>query len=262
MDLRDRHVLVTGASGGIGTALVLALAERGAKVTVTGTRQTALDELAGRVNGTAIVADLSKPEAPEQIVAAAGPIDVLVANAALPASGLIEDFSIEQIDRALTINLRAPIVMAKLVAAQMATRGYGQLVFISSLSGKSASGRTSLYSATKFGIRGFALGLREDLRPHGVGVSAIFPGPIRDAGMIADAGVKVPRIATRSPQHVATATVRAIEKNIAEIDVAPLALRFSALVGGAAPTLSAAINRRTGSDGLLAEISKGQRDKR
>lgn len=262
MDLRDKHVLVTGASGGIGTALVLGIAERGATVTLSGTRQDALDDLAKRVNGSAIVADLSKPEAPEQLLADAGPIDVLIANAALPASGLIEDFSIEQIDRALDINLRAPIVMAKLAAAQMAARGFGHLVFISSLSGKTASGRTALYSATKFGIRGFALSLREDLRPHGVGVSAIFPGPIRDAGMIADAKVKVPKIATRSTQNVATATIRAIERNIAEIDVAPFALRFSALLGGAAPTLSAAINRRTGSDGLMAEISEAQRDKR
>ncbi|MFF4737200.1 SDR family NAD(P)-dependent oxidoreductase [Streptomyces sp. NPDC001262] len=158
----------------------------------------------------------------------AGEIDVLVANAALPASGLLSDYSIDQIDRALDVNLRAPIVMAKLAGERMAARRRGRLVFISSLSGKAASGQASLYNATKFGMRGFALALREDMRPHNVGVSTVFPGFIRDAGMFADSGATLPRgIGTRSPRDVARATVRAVEQNLAEADVAPLSLRLA-----------------------------------
>ena len=87
----------------------------------------------------------------------------------------------------LEVNLRAPIALARALAPAMIARGSGHIVFISSLAGKAAAPASSIYSATKFGLRGFALGLREDLRPHGVGVSVVLPGFIRDAGMFADA---------------------------------------------------------------------------
>ena len=263
MDLRGAHVLVTGASGGIGGALVLALAERGAKVTLTGRRKDVLTELAERVDGTVIAADLAAPDAPEQLMAAVGRVDVLIANAALPAAGQLSEFSIAQIDRALDINLRAPIVLAKLAGEQMIARGSGQLVFISSLAGKTASGRTAMYNATKFGIRGFALALREDMRPHGVGVSTVFPGFIREAGMFAESKVDLPRgVGTRSPQDVAAATIRAIEKNLPEVDVAPLGLRLAALLGGAAPGFFSAVQRRVGGAEITAALAESQREKR
>ena len=91
-------------------------------------------------------------------------VDVLVANAALPATGELSEFTQEQIDRMLEVNLRAPIALAHALAPGMVARGRGHMVFISSLSGKSANPASSLYSATKFGLRGFALSLREDLR--------------------------------------------------------------------------------------------------
>ena len=192
MDLAGAHVLLTGASGGIGHALAQALADRGATLTLTGRKAGVLDELATRVGGSVVVADLSSEDGVDQVLAQAGQVDVFIANAGVPASGLLSDYSIDQIDRALAVNLRAPIVMAKALSEQMAARNRGHLVFMSSLSGKSASAHMALYNATKFGLRGFALALREDLRPHGVGVSTIFPGPIRDAGMIADTDVHIP----------------------------------------------------------------------
>lgn len=255
-------MLITGATGGIGGALVSAFAARGAQLTITGRRGDVLDELATPVGARPMVIDLTEHEAPQQLLEATGPVDVVIANAALPASGLLQDYSIEQIDRALDVNLRAPIVLAKLAGAAMAKRGSGHLVFISSLSGKTASGHTALYNATKFGVRGFALALREDLRPHGVGVSVVSPGPIRGAGMLAEPNITIPAIATRTPQDVASATIRAIEKNIAEIDVAPWFLRLSALVGGAAPAFAAAVSRRGANDGMMTAISEAQRRKR
>jgi short-subunit dehydrogenase len=263
MDLRGANVLVTGATGGIGQALAKALADRGARLVLTGRRADVLEPLAERLGARAIVADLADRAAAEGLLDEAGRVDVLVANAALPASGLLAEYSIAQIDRALDVNLRAPIVMAKLAAGQMADRGRGHLVFVSSLSGKTASGHASLYNATKFGMRGFALALREDLRPHGVGVSTVFPGFIRDAGMFAEAGVTLPRgVGTRSPRDVARATVRAVERNIAEIDVAPLGLRLGARIGGVAPVLSAAVQRRAGGHRISRGLANGQRDKR
>ncbi|RLU83691.1 oxidoreductase [Streptomyces griseocarneus] len=263
MDLRGAKVLLTGASGGIGRALAVGLAARGGKVVLTGRRTDVLEPLAERLGGRAVPADLTDRDAIEGLLEAAGEIDVLVANAALPASGLLSDYSVAEIDRALDVNLRAPVVMAKLAGERMAARRRGHLVFISSLSGKAASGQASLYNATKFGLRGFALALREDMRPHGVGVSTVFPGFVRDAGMFADSGATLPRgIGTRSPQDVARATVRAVEKNLAEVDVAPLNLRLATRFAGVAPVLSAAFQRSFGSEKILEQLAEGQRDKR
>jgi short-subunit dehydrogenase len=263
MDLRDANVLLTGATGGIGQALTVALAARGGNMVLTGRRTDMLEPLAEKVGGRAVAADLADRDAVEELLNAAGQIDVLVANAALPATGLLDDYSTGEIDRALDVNLRAPIVMAKLAGARMATRRRGHLVFISSLSGKTASAQASLYNATKFGMRGFALALREDMRPHNVGVSTVFPGYVSDAGMFADSGATLPPgVGTRSPEAVARATVRAIEKNVAEVDVAPLSLRLIALFGGAAPSLIAAVQRRIGADKITEQLAMGQRHKR
>lgn len=263
MELRGAKVLLTGATGGIGQALAVELAARGSEVVLTGRRTDLLEPLAEKLGGRAIPANLADRAAVVELLDTAGEIDVLVANAALPASGLLADYSIEEIDRALEVNLRAPIVMAKLATERMAARGRGHLVFISSLSGKTASGRASLYNATKFGMRGFAIALREDMRPHNVGVSTVFPGFIRDAGMFADSGATLPRgVGTRTPRDVAQATVRAIENNLGEVDVAPLLLRLTALFGGAAPGLAAAVQRRVGGDKVTEQLAEGQRDKR
>jgi len=255
--------LVTGASGGIGQAIARALAARGAQVVLTGRRADVLEPLAQELGGRALAIDLAERGAPEQLAAEAGDVEILVANAALPGAGALDDFSIGEIDRALDVNLRAPIVLAKLLGAAMARRGRGHLVFISSLSGKAASPRGSLYSATKFGLRGFALGLREDLRPAGVGVSTIFPGFIRDAGMWVNAGGRLPRgVGTRSPEDVAAGVVRAIERDRAEVDVAPVALRVGAALAGLAPQLSASVSRRLGDAEIAEALAAGHRGNR
>ena len=109
----------------------------------------------------------------------------------------------------LEVNLRAPVALARALIPGMIDRGAGHLVFISSLQGKAATPAAPLYLATKFGLRGFALGMREDLRGHGIGVSTVFPGFIRDAGMFATSGVRLPPgVGTRSPEDVADACSR------------------------------------------------------
>jgi short-subunit dehydrogenase len=188
---------------------------------------------------------------------------VLVANAGLPGSGHLTTFSVEEIDRAVAVNLRAPMVMARWLAEPMTARGAGHMVFVSSLSGKAASGGGSVYAATKFGLRGFAHGLREDLRDAGVGVSVVLPGFIRDGGMFHDSGVTLPAfVGTKSPEDVAAAVVRAIERDRAEIDVAPLGLRVGAAFAGLAPELSARVQRRLGGAKVADDMARGQQDKR
>lgn len=257
------NALVTGATGGIGQAIARALAARGAKVTVTGRRADVLEPLAIEIAGNAIVCDMSRRDDLDRLVGEVGHVDVLVANAALPSSGQLIDVTQEQIDRTLEVNLRAPIALARALAPAMVSRGRGHLVFISSLQGKAATPASSIYVATKFGLRGFALALREDLRPHGIGVSVVLPGFIRDAGMFAEANVELPRgVGTRTPEEVAAGVIKAIEQDRAEVEVAPLGLRLGATFGGIAPELAAAAARRMGSAQIAMSMVEGQRHKR
>ena len=258
-------MLLTGATGGIGQAIARALDERGARLQLTARRTEQLEQIAAGLNGQAEVlpADLTDASGAAALAERAGKVDVLVANAGLPARGPIDDFSAEQIDRALDVNLRAPIQLTRALLPGMIERGSGHVVLMSSLSGKIASVGSSLYSATKFGLRGFASGLREDLHGTGVGVTVVFPGFVSDAGMLADSGVRLPRwVGTRTPGAVADAVVRGIEQGRAEIDVAPLSLRAGALAGSLAPTTFARLQRRLGSARLSDAIAAGQRPKR
>jgi short-subunit dehydrogenase len=263
MNLAGRTALVTGASGGLGQAIARALVRRGADVVVTGRRVEVLEPLAAELRGRAVPCDLSGGDSVARLVEEAGPVDVLVATAGLPGSGAIDSFTVEEIDRALDVNLRAPMILARRMCAGMAERGGGHIVFISSLNGKVGTARTSVYSATKFGLRGFAQGLREDLRPRGVGVSTVLPGFIRDAGLFHDSGGKVPAyVGTKTPGDVADAVISAIEHDRAEVVVATPFLRFGCAVACLAPDLAARVQRTLGADRIASSITSGQRDKR
>jgi uncharacterized protein len=263
MQIAGSNVLLTGATGGIGHAIARALAARGAKLTLTGRRTDVLEPLAAELGARTSAVDLAEPDQLQRLVSEAGDVDILVANAALPASGRLESFTVAEIDRALDVNLRAPIVLAHALVGPMVARGSGHLLFMSSLAGKAATPGTALYNASKYGLRGFASALRADLRSSGVGVSAVFPGFIRDAGMFADADVELPPgVGTRTPEDVAAATVKAIERNRAEIDVAPLPLRASTIFASVAPELAAGMARKLGSEEITRQMETGQRDKR
>ena len=258
------RVLLTGATGGLGQEIAKELQARGAWLVLTGRDDATLLPLAASLGCEALVIDLASRPQVERLLDECGPIDVLVANAALPGSGRLETYSPEQIDRALDVNLRAPIMLAHRLAPGMVERGGGQLVFMGSLSGKSANGGGAMYSATKFGVRGFALSLRHDLADHNVGVTTINPGFIRDAGMFHESGAKLPPgVGTRTPADVARAVVRAIEEDPAEIDVAPIALKAGAALAALAPGVADVVTRRLEKRTRVAEqLADAQTSKR
>ena len=231
-------------------------------------REEELAELVRALPGGAdrhevVVADLAEDGAAEKLVEDAGDVEILVANAALPASGKLDDFSSTEVQRAIRVNFESPILMARALAPNLARKGEGHLVFISSLSGKVGSPRAALYGATKFGLRGFAFGLREDMHPHGVGVSIVSPGFVRGAGMWADAEVDPPpMIGTTTPAKVAKAVARAIERNRNEITVAPRRQRFVAEIGYRHPEIAARMQRRSGAERIASDLAAGQADKR
>lgn len=267
MELSSRTALLTGATGGLGRAIAQALAGRGATLVLSGRKAEALEALAAELPGSGhrvAPADLAEPGAAEALAAAAGDVDVLVANAGLPGSGRMEDFTPEQVQRALRVNLEAPMLLAQALYPAMLAKGSGHLVFIASLSGKAPSPHSSIYNATKFGLRGFALGLRADLRPQGIGVSLVSPGFIREAGMFAESGASAPAgLGTSTPEAVAQGTVKAIEDDKVEVVVAPLQQRFLAHFGLISPGI--AVRTASGAAGqkAAAEVAAGHsKDKR
>src|SRR5437868_2805333 len=115
MELAGRKALLTGATGGLGRAIAQALAQRGASVALSARKAEALEALAAELPGeghTILPADLAEPGAAERLAAEAGAIDVLVANAGLPGAGRLDEYSAEEVQRALRVNLESPMLMA------------------------------------------------------------------------------------------------------------------------------------------------------
>jgi uncharacterized protein len=260
--LRGTRTLVTGATGGLGRAIAVALHGQGADLVVTGRRAGPLEEVARQVHGTAITADLAVDADLDRLTAEAGDVDILVANAAVPGSGELDDWKEDQLDRALAVNLRSPILLTRRLLPRLRAQGSGHLVYVSSLSAHVGTKGASLYSATKFGLRGFAGGLRADLSGSGIGVSLVAPGFVRDAGMFADSGATLPRgVGTVPPEAVARAVLKAIRRDRAEITVAPMPMRVGAFLGALAPGPAAAIQARL-DRGLSDQLIVAQRHKR
>jgi short-subunit dehydrogenase len=246
MQVTGKTVLLTGATGGIGRTLARALRAEGAELILTGRRVDQLQSMASELGAAFVAADLSRPEEITRVSEVA-PIDILIANAGVQASGHVRDVTPADVNEAIAVNLRAPIVLARELVPLMEQRGAGHIVFIGSIGAMVSAANTALYNATKFGLRGFAFGLRQDLQNSGVGVSIVEPGFIRDEGMFADHGASLPRgFRTGTPHQVARAVIRAIERNVAEIVVAPIEARLAVALGRLAPELSAKVQQLIG----------------
>ena len=265
MIIAGRTALLTGATGGIGHAIARRLHQAGAQLTLTGRRTEVLEPLAAELgSGTRVIAaDLADRGDVQRLAEECQGIDLLVANAALPGSGDHLGFDPDDIDRALEVNLRAPIILARLLGEGMAEREAGHIVLMSSAAGKAATPGSSVYSATKYGLRGFGRGLRADMAPRHVGVSVVFPGFIREAGMLHDTGVQLPWfVATSTPRQVAEGVCDAIERNHAELDVAPITARAGLKFAELAPGLSDRISERLGSRTIADDLARAQAAKR
>lgn len=266
MELNRKRVLLTGASGGLGTHLAHALADAGAFVTVSGRDRGRLEQLAEALPGNGhmvAVVDLGKPGGAEELVREVGDVDCLVANAALPATGRVTDLSGDEVAKMLRVNLEAPIHLTQAFLPGMIERGEGKVVLMGSLSGKAGSPRSSVYNATKFGLRGFAFGLRTDLVGTGVGVTVVAPGFVREVGMFAETGLRAPRVlGTTTPERVVDAVLEAIQRDRAEIVVAPASARAMAHIGLVSPGLAHRVQSGEAGQRTADEVASRQTDKR
>ncbi|OBK75750.1 SDR family oxidoreductase [Mycobacterium sp. 1164985.4] len=261
MEIKGSEAVVTGAAGGLGAAIARALHVRGARLILTDRRGEALNSLASQFNGAeSFVCDLADSRQVAQLTARLASTDIVVANAALPATGKLEDFTPEQLNRALDVNLRVPMLMTQQLLPGMLQRGRGHFVYISSIAGKLPSARVPIYSATKAGLRGFCGSLRQDLHGSGVGASVVFPGTMTDAGLLADAGLpSTPGTKGTSCDFVARRVIPAIEKNLGEVNAAELPIRIMARFGGVVPELAARLARRKDSIAWGDQVTDGLR---
>lgn len=249
MRLPGSVALVTGGSSGIGAAVARALAAAGARVLVSGQDTSRLDRVAAETGAAAIQADLSAPDGPAELAAAARQsagtgIDLLVNNAGIGWAGPFSGIPAPAVQRLVAVNLTAAIELTGLLAAEMADRGRGHVVFVSSIAGATGVRGEAAYSATKAGLRYYAESVRYELAGRGVGVSVVFPGVI-DTPFFDRRGTPYDR---RRPapipaERVARATLGAIEHRRAEVYV-PGWLAFPAWLQGAAPGLFRALAGR------------------
>ena len=262
-ELAGARALITGATGGLGGAIARGLRAKGAELVLTGRRLDVLEPLANELGPPHSWPTWRTPRTSSGWSRRPAASTCSCSTPALPGSGAVLDYTPEQIQSAVAVNLLSPALMARRFAAEMLTRKHGHIVFIGSLSGKAATPGTGIYSMTKFGLRGFAHGLRQDLHGTGVGVSIVQPGFVRDAGMFADTGLEPPPGAgTTTPEKVVKGVISAIERNRAEVNVAPVQLRAATQLAGAAPAFSAAVARKIGSDEQAAEFAERQKHKR
>ncbi len=182
--LRAMHVVVTGASSGIGEAIAREYLRRGAKVTLIARRRDRLDKLAvGSESRTHIVqADLGDPEVAFSWLDAAeeamGPIDVLVNNAGIQIVKSVLETSWEDGERLLALDLHTPLRLTQLVLKRMVPRKSGTIVDIASMAALGPTPGMFFYNAAKAGLAAASEGLRAEMKPYGIHVVTVYPGPV------------------------------------------------------------------------------------
>ena len=201
LDLSGAHAVVTGASRGIGRALARELAGRGATVTVVARSEMALKTVAHDIGGQAVPADLADPEQVSGLIArieqGAGPVDVLVNNAALAVANRLVDQSDDDIRQSFAINAIAPVELCRQALPGMLARGRGRLVSISSLAGVVAFPTLATYGATKAALVHATAALQRELRRTPVRATIVQLGEVAGTDLMEQAR-RSPTIATVS----------------------------------------------------------------
>lgn len=249
MQLKNKRILLTGATGGIGQHIAEKLADQGAQIALVGrdtTKLTQLQESIAQRGGSAvaITADFDAPNAAQTVIIEAtkmlGGIDVVINNAGVLDFIQLEDQSFERIAQMIHTNVTAPIQLARAVLPSFQAANAGHFVMVGSIFGSLGFPHYATYCASKFAIHGFSQSLRRELVDTNIGVTYIAPRavetPMNDAATIAmmeEAG-----IAMDSPEKVADIIVNALKDEKQEVFIGQPQSFFAWLNG----VLPAAVN--------------------
>jgi len=248
MEIKNKNILITGASRGIGCYIANAIAKHGGNIALLALpSDLALlqnqEEKLMRFNVTAkyFTADLSDSQQISDVIKRIseefGEIDIFISNAAIESIGIFEEQTEQVLEKTIAVNLLAPMLITKKLLPQMQLKKSGHIVAISSFAGKIGSPYQSVYSATKAGLNKWILGMKREYKSSGVSFSAISPNYVSNTGMYADVlkkadeNLRTPKIAGEvTPQKVASVVVSSILKDKTDKIVgSPLLRAVSAL---------------------------------
>ena len=247
MQLKNKRILLTGATGGIGRHLAIALARKGAKLALVGRDANKLDALVHEISSKGAVAE--KIVADFEIIGVAqavaneaaeklGGIDILINNAAIIDFIQLEDQSPERIAQMIQTNVTAPIQLARAVLPQFIADNQGHFVMIGSIFGSIGFPHYATYCASKFAVHGFSQALRRELIETKVGVTYIAPRGVNTSmndaatlAMLAKTGGNLDE-----PEKVAAIVVNALENEKQEVFIGQPE-SFFAWLNGVAPKL-------------------------
>jgi NAD(P)-dependent dehydrogenase (short-subunit alcohol dehydrogenase family) len=244
---RDRTVLITGASSGIGRDIAMSLSRMDAQVAMLARRTALLDELKGQVESAgaralALGADVTRASevrgAVDRTLETFGAIDILVNSAGVLIPDNVESMDPADLERMMGVNLYGTVHAMQAVLPSMRARSRGNIVNIASLAGRRGLPPLGGYCATKFAVVGLTEALRVELYGSGITASLIMPG-IVDTPMVRESNSKKPElpdnIIAMPPQWVTWAVIAAVVLGLAEVDVPPgaaVAEKLAALFPG------------------------------
>src|SRR5438067_6982470 len=266
--MEPHNVVLTGASRGIGAYIARALAAQKTNLLLVARSEPELARLARELwtrdtNVTFAPIDLGGRQAAKQVAAAAvaelGTVDVLVNNAAIELQRRFHTLDTDEIENVVRVDLITPIELSHLLLPGMLERGYGRIVNVSSIAGRVGFPFTEAYAASKDGLIAFSRVLRNDYRRAGVSASAIVLGAVKNTGLgqrtLDELGLKTKTAFMVTPDKVARAVVRAIDKDKAEIVVMPGPGRLMKALMDLFPSFGPAMNRISGGAKLMAMVA-------
>jgi short-subunit dehydrogenase len=215
------HVLVTGASSGIGEAIAREYLARGASVTLVARRRELLEKVAAAGRAHVVPLDLAAPDLAwdwvDRAEEALGPIDVLVNNAGVQIVKRAIDTEWADVERLLRVDLHVPLRLTHLLLRRMIPRGSGTIVDIASMAALAPTPGMFFYNAAKGGLGAASEGLRAEVKPHGIHVVTVYPGPVTSeleaAGRAAFEDRAMTRnVPTGTPEVLARRIARAVDK--------------------------------------------------
>ena len=216
-DFKGKTVIITGASAGVGAACARAFAAHKANLVLVARGQGGLDKIAAELSPLCAVHTCAMDVADsqqcvalmQQVEARFGGVDILINNAGMHSRGDLEKVPSEDLASMVDVNLRAPIVLSRAAIPYLQKSAAGAIVMVGSLAGRAPLQGAATYSATKAGLRAFTYAIADELKPYGINVGVVSPGPI-DTGFIMDEIDHVEDIVFSQPMSTADQVATAI----------------------------------------------------